>query len=124
MRAILDVNVLVSAVLSPAGRSAALVLRWLGGEFELVTSDLMGPLPKTARDKLYILVFVDHFTKWAEIIAIKDSSALVLAQHFMQFVYRHGVPLVDPGMAEGEGTGKSRCTPRPRCGHLDSPQTK
>lgn len=41
MRAILDVNVLVSALLSPAGSSAALILRWLAGEFELVTSELL-----------------------------------------------------------------------------------
>lgn len=39
MRAVLDVNVLISGLLAPAGASAALLLRWLRGEFELVVSD-------------------------------------------------------------------------------------
>ncbi|MBI2324547.1 MAG: putative toxin-antitoxin system toxin component, PIN family [Chloroflexi bacterium] len=38
-RAVLDPNVLISALLSPSGRSAALVGRWLAGEFELVVSE-------------------------------------------------------------------------------------
>ena len=37
----LDPNVLISAVLSPTGSPAALVARWLGGEFELVASELL-----------------------------------------------------------------------------------
>jgi putative PIN family toxin of toxin-antitoxin system len=41
LRAVLDVNVLVAALLSPAGSSAALILRWLAGDFELVTSELL-----------------------------------------------------------------------------------
>lgn len=38
MRAVLDANVLVSAALSQAGAPAALLERWLLGEFELVVS--------------------------------------------------------------------------------------
>ena len=38
MRAVLDVNVLVAALLSPTGAPAQIVSRWLGGEFELVVS--------------------------------------------------------------------------------------
>jgi uncharacterized protein len=37
-RAVLDPNVLISALLSPSGSPAALVKRWLAGEFELVIS--------------------------------------------------------------------------------------
>lgn len=37
-RAVLDPNVLISALLSPSGSPAALVARWLAGEFELVIS--------------------------------------------------------------------------------------
>lgn len=39
MRAVLDVNVLISALISKAGAPAGLVLRWLNGEFELVVSE-------------------------------------------------------------------------------------
>lgn len=38
MRAVLDPSVLISALLAPAGVPAALVRRWLDGEFELVVS--------------------------------------------------------------------------------------
>jgi putative PIN family toxin of toxin-antitoxin system len=38
VRAVLDVNVLVSAALSRTGAPAELVARWLGGGFELVVS--------------------------------------------------------------------------------------
>lgn len=40
-RAVLDPNVLISAVLSPTGGPAALVARWLAGEFELVVSEAL-----------------------------------------------------------------------------------
>ncbi|HEY5099445.1 MAG TPA: putative toxin-antitoxin system toxin component, PIN family [Gaiellaceae bacterium] len=39
MRAVLDSNVLIAAILSPLGPPAQLVARWLSGEFELVVSD-------------------------------------------------------------------------------------
>ena len=39
MRAVLDPNVLISALLAPTGFSAELLRRWLNGEFELVVSE-------------------------------------------------------------------------------------
>ncbi len=39
MRAVLDVNVLISALLAPTGAPAALLRRWLDGELELVVSE-------------------------------------------------------------------------------------
>ena len=39
MRAVLDPNVLIAALLSPAGAPAALVLGWFRGRFELVVSE-------------------------------------------------------------------------------------
>ena len=41
MRAVLDPNVLISGALSRTGAPAQLLARWLGGEFELVASDLL-----------------------------------------------------------------------------------
>ena len=38
LRAVLDVNVLISAVLSPAGAPAGLLLAWQTGAFELIVS--------------------------------------------------------------------------------------
>jgi uncharacterized protein len=39
LRAVLDVNVLVSALLSRAGASGRLIAMWLGGAFEFVVSE-------------------------------------------------------------------------------------
>ena len=39
MRAVLDPNVLISALLAPTGVPAALLRRWLDGDFELVVSE-------------------------------------------------------------------------------------
>ena len=39
MRAVLDPNVLIAALLSRTGAPAQVVSRWLGGEFELVVSE-------------------------------------------------------------------------------------
>lgn len=41
MRAVLDANVFVSALLSPHGAPAQIVSRWLSGEFELIASELL-----------------------------------------------------------------------------------
>ena len=48
MRAVLDVNVLVSALLSKSGPPARLVVHWLEGTFELVVSNsLLAELERT-----------------------------------------------------------------------------
>jgi putative PIN family toxin of toxin-antitoxin system len=39
VRAVLDANVLISALLSPGGAPAQILSRWLVGEFELVVSE-------------------------------------------------------------------------------------
>ena len=47
MRAVLDPNILVAALLSRSGAPAQIVSRWLAGEFELVVSEtLLGELER------------------------------------------------------------------------------
>lgn len=41
MRAVLDVNVLISALLSPAGAPARLIVAWQRGDFDLIVSPLL-----------------------------------------------------------------------------------
>jgi putative PIN family toxin of toxin-antitoxin system len=41
VRAVLDANILVSALLSRTGVPAQILARWLAGEFELVVSELL-----------------------------------------------------------------------------------
>jgi putative PIN family toxin of toxin-antitoxin system len=39
VRAVLDVSVLITALLAPRSAPARLLVRWLGGDFELIVSD-------------------------------------------------------------------------------------
>jgi uncharacterized protein len=41
VRAVLDPNILIAALLSPSGSPAQIISRWLGGEFELVVSEAL-----------------------------------------------------------------------------------
>jgi hypothetical protein len=41
VRAVLDPNILIAALLSATGAPAQIITRWLGGEFELVVSELL-----------------------------------------------------------------------------------
>lgn len=76
MRAVLDVNVLISAILSPGGAPARLLLAWQTGAFELIVSpSLLAELaralgyPKIRR--LISIVEGDAFVSWLE-----DSATL------------------------------------------------
>ena len=57
--------------------------------------DVMGPLPNTMQDHRYIVIAVDHFTKWIEAKALTEING----QNIAAFIYkdvicRHGVPRV------------------------------
>ena len=59
---------------------------------ELVTTDLLGPLPRSNGGNIYILVVIDHFTKWVELFAMNKITAEEVAQNLMLVFYRHGIP--------------------------------
>lgn len=63
--------------------------------FYQVGLDVMGPLPMTLTGKQYIVVAVDHFTKWVEARALEEADA----QSIISFLHddvicRHGVPKI------------------------------
>jgi hypothetical protein len=60
--------------------------------FQLVTMDIMGPLATTVNGNKYLLVMVDHFSKWVELFALVDQTAEDVAKCVSLFVFRHGVP--------------------------------
>ena len=89
MRAVLDANVLISAVLSPRGTPARLILAWQAGAFELVVSPLLLAelrralaYPKLAR--LVPPADADAFAAWlgraAELAADPPSPAPVRSE--------------------------------------------
>jgi hypothetical protein len=55
----------------------------------MVGADLVGPLPKTERGNVYIVSFVDYFSKWPEAVAIPDSKSKTVLRAFLDnVVYR------------------------------------
>ena len=62
---------------------------------EVVAMDLFGPLPRTARGATVILVLIDHFTRWAEPVALRKAEVSdVVACLLEVWMPRHGVPAV------------------------------
>ena len=59
-----------------------------------VAIDLMGPLRTSTHGKKFVLCITDAFTKYAEIVAIPDKSALVVARAlFEKWICRFGCPI-------------------------------
>uniref|UniRef100_A0A3Q3XEM3 Integrase catalytic domain-containing protein n=1 Tax=Mola mola TaxID=94237 RepID=A0A3Q3XEM3_MOLML len=55
--------------------------------------DHVGPLPRTPNGNAYIPIFVDHFSKWIEVSAVREAKAQVAANKFIRDVFaRHGAP--------------------------------
>ena len=68
---------------------------YTGEPFERVAMDIIGPLPRTARENRYILTLIDHFTKHAETYPLQDQEAATVARVFLnEFVGRYRVPYI------------------------------
>ena len=76
MRAVLDANILIAALLSRSGAPAQIISRWLGGGFELVVSEaLLYELEQSlAYPKLRRRIPTEDA---AEFVAFLRSSAIV-----------------------------------------------
>ncbi len=60
---------------------------------EYVGVDFVGPLRRTSRGNAFILVFVDYFSKWVEIVAVREATAQVAASKMLSEVFsQHGAP--------------------------------
>ncbi|CAM6102398.1 unnamed protein product [Calypogeia fissa] len=63
--------------------------------------DFAGPLPLTVRHHRYVLVMVEHFSKWIELVALPDKASEETAYAFLDRVLSHfGAPaevLTDQG---------------------------
>ena len=63
--------------------------------FQVVAMDHMGPFPKTLRDNKYILVFIDHLTRYVEIVPVRDRTAVSVAEALKsRVITRHSCPEV------------------------------
>ncbi len=61
--------------------------------FYRVVMDTAGPLPETKSGNRYILVAIDHYSKWCEAKAVVDHGAKTAARFLEdEVIYRYGVP--------------------------------
>jgi len=55
--------------------------------WQIVAVDLVGSMPLSARGNTWILVLTDHFTRWADALAIPDATAPTVARALDQNVF-------------------------------------
>ena len=70
------------------------------GVWNLIASDFLGPFPLTKNGNKHILVFCDHFSKWAIAYATRDQLTTTVAECFITLVSSYGIPenlLTDQG---------------------------
>lgn len=59
-----------------------------------ISMDIIGPLKITKQGYRYILVIIDHLSKWLELIPLTTLDAKVVSQAFVDnWICRHGVPM-------------------------------
>jgi hypothetical protein len=61
--------------------------------FYRIAMDIVGPLPKTTSRNKYILVAIDHYSKWCEAKTIVDHVAKTTSKLLEDdIICRYGVP--------------------------------
>ncbi len=56
------------------------------GMFYRWSCDLTGELPQTSRGNVYIMIMIEHFSKWVELVVLPDKSSHSTSQTFLQQV--------------------------------------
>ncbi len=60
---------------------------------QMLGVDIMGPLPQSSNQNEYLLVFVDYFSRWVELLPIRQATAQSVASIFRkEILTRWGVP--------------------------------
>jgi hypothetical protein len=78
---------------APAGRWGLLRSEVPDTPWRTVAADFAGPYCPTVAGHRYVLVFVDQFTKWVELVATPDQTAPTVVRAFYRhIVCRHGCP--------------------------------
>ncbi len=111
---------------------AKLTIIPIWGQFYKVALDIVSPLLETKLGNMYVLVAIDHYSKWCEAKAMVDYVAKI-AIKFMEdeIIYRFGVPkyvLIDNGskwfadfdqLCKNYGIVHQYTTPQwPRCNEM------
>jgi len=64
----------------PAPKKAYLRTPVVGEPWFRVSIDITGPHPRSSNSNMYILTLVDHFTKWAKAIPLRNHTAPTVAR--------------------------------------------
>lgn len=59
---------------------------------ELISLDVLGPLPMSEQGNKYILTVIDHFTKYSVLFALPNITARTVAQKLLEVITTFGVP--------------------------------
>ncbi len=63
--------------------------------FYQIGIDFVGPLPRTQREKKYIIVAMDYLTKWLEARAVSEATAEAASQFvYEQIICQHSCPQI------------------------------
>ena len=64
-----------------------------GAPWDRLSTDITGPFPVSTRGNKYILVVTDYFSKWVEVFAIPDQTAVTCAEKILdEVISRYGCP--------------------------------
>ena len=65
----------------------------IGSPFERAGIDLTGPHPKSSRGYSYILTYIDHFSKWADAVPLRNKEAATVAEALATKIFPYiGLP--------------------------------
>jgi hypothetical protein len=56
------------------------------GMFYCWSCDLIGELLQTSKGNVYIMIMIEHFSKWVELVALPDKSSQSTSQTFLEQV--------------------------------------
>lgn len=63
--------------------------------WSMMSTDLMGPFPRSRDGHTMLLVTQDRFTKWIELEPIRKATTMAIIRHLERHIlFRHGVPRV------------------------------
>ena len=64
----------------------------VGQPMDRINIDSIGPFPVDDQNNKYIMVLIDVFSRFVELVAIPDLTALTAAKKTVEFTGRYGIP--------------------------------
>ena len=64
----------------------------VGKPMDRINIDSIGPFPEDEEGNKYVMVFIDVFSRFVELVPVPDLTALVAAKEVIKFIGRYGCP--------------------------------